>query len=206
MLLSGVLCTFAEFAEGANIFSKLGEKIGDVGSVLGIRRYTKTMVNIGGIIKPLNEATSCAPSSWGNNLENSCRCCLIKHTYNQPNLTQALGSKAYQFCQSKKYCTPESIKGIQKKEEVKDPISLIKVIQQENLEIPEIPMEQNMLSASHGDLDPKTVGLFLKRAVDAGFIVKDSKAFANPDKCLEVKKLGSGGYQTLQLSRKGKSQ
>jgi hypothetical protein len=50
----------------------------------------ETVVNIGGNVKVLNTSTTCSAGSWGNNLENSCQCCLVKHLFNDFNPTKAI--------------------------------------------------------------------------------------------------------------------
>lgn len=63
----------------------------------------QNVVKYGDTAKTVESSTSCRPSKWGNSLENSCICCVVKNTP-KSTINPSMALDILRGCQ--KYCGP----------------------------------------------------------------------------------------------------
>lgn len=75
------------------------------------------LVNIDGIVRQINQQSSCAIDQWGNSAENSCKCCIVKYK-SSPEGKYKTGKEILDHCISEGRCTVDSINEIKRKEQM----------------------------------------------------------------------------------------
>lgn len=131
----------------------------------------------------IKSSTSCRPSKWGGQLENSCLCCLVKHTPKE-GVEIRQGRKILTGCA--KNCPPAVLSAISRniRADSNDPVQFLAAVLRENSGLHYVLMHPHELTPQ-GALTPESAASLLQRGGIQGRI--------------EARPLGGGGFQTLQL-------
>lgn len=185
-LLSLLLLSIQESSAAlSNIFSKKPHKI-----VLSLPD---------GKVIELNKSTSCATSKIGD--KNSCSCCLIKHTYDKPQLESKTAIKVLNYCLQKNYCEVSQLPSTIAPE---DYINQLKTQYIRTVNIDTNPsqtlseaLQTGRFALKNDKLSESAVPDFLKLAAQQNLLPPLEKSlFLQRNSQITAKKLGEGGGQT----------
>ena len=75
------------------------------------------LVSINGIVRQINQQSSCAIDQWGNSAESSCKCCIVKYK-SSPEGKYKTGKEILDHCINEGRCSLNIINEIKRKEQM----------------------------------------------------------------------------------------
>lgn len=162
--------------------------------------FTETVISIGNIVERFDKDSTCDVEHWANQLENSCKCCLIK---NAPLIDKGKKpSEILKICLDKSHCSKSVIKEMYKQEKIspkdkeKSLGELISHIYNKSIIVSEVP-PLDIKFKSNGNLTEEGVKQLLAQAYKENKLKDEHFRSAS---CLSAQDMISKkGYETLQL-------
>jgi hypothetical protein len=158
-------------------------------------RLSETVVSIGALSKTLNKSTSCSMANWGNNLQNSCQCCLAKHLLEQDDPGTAVN-----YCiNEKNYCSLASINAISENLGLASGASSADRALAIYKSIDKLPVLELSEPVNPKLSDMNVIGFLAQAEKDRWFTFTNKMSPSSNEQCYRAKQLGINSAATLQL-------